>query len=608
MSFIEAIEELGDTFIEEQVEGAQEDAAKNIFERYRTWQNQVNGIDPNRSAKWNRQNIMSAAGGKRKVPFPQLEPGSDGYSTPLAHVPVYPPSRPPRQTVSGQITTYSAKAGGGSSMEIVHPHNSVLTSGLTNSLKYHDSNLLQSQGEKSLTRLNVKLGKQLYPDCITPFLKHLNGHGKVRMQFGGRILAKVNLRHVHMQAFRHRLSAGTDVVNAAWPAGVESRILGPNNTVPFIPAGPAVAGTTPYPVNTTSLRDINTGDVYYAPYNTADLEDLSWNLNSLKLGNPEWGAGIELPSFEPNVSLFVDDSHARQSRIAQNNMFLPDLPTVADSHTSPYRYNAVFNKGSILYNFMNKGLGGAKIDLIVYRIKKGSTQTFTGNTLANNSTQPFVQIADAIGAGYVATALAKAGTDELIGRPPVSTDVYTNPAFAFLPEMKRTLQSQMMFAEVSRQTFAMPSGSRREVNIVLPGSVYDPTNIPASNVPVHPPNYPQIFDQGTYSVVISVSGQKCTQELTETGSSFNIGDMYAGADIQFFATYTEHMGACQYKDTPTANMYSRGALLPGTGTSVPTQFKVAPITMLPQNQAVRIPANSATAGGSDLQNTIGPAA
>lgn len=162
---------------------------------------------------------------------------------------------------------------------------------------YYDSHLLLGTGEKRLTRLNVKLGKQLYPDCITPFLKNLVGRGVIRMQFAGRCISALNSRHNHLQVFRHRLSdntgynTGQTTTPAPFPTTFKNHILYPASTADFTPGG-STAGANHYAAGETPFRDIATNETYWAPYNLADLEDCSWNLNQLKFDSPLWdGSG-----------------------------------------------------------------------------------------------------------------------------------------------------------------------------------------------------------------------------------------------------------------------------------------------------------------------------
>lgn len=545
------------------------------------------------------------------------------------------PSANPRQnkvpTITSRATSKTKAAQRGANIEFSmrDPGTSVTSSALTGNISYFDSHLIEGPSEKSLTALTVKIGKQLYPDVITPFLKNLCGSGKIRMQFAGRCMSYPNKRHTHMQMFRHRLSAGTEFTPEAWPDGTPGTpnfILGPQNTVPFkIDGGGGSTVGDNFAVGTTSFRDIINGTSYWAPYNKADLEDLSWNLNALKLDNPLWHPPTPVPAgalggvgFEQNVPLFQSEAHARQSQIAKNNKEAVDLPPSATSRTAAYRYNAVFNKGTVHYDFMNKGTGGAKVELIVYRIKKGVNYSATGSNFAGDSSILNSHIASSIGNGYLETCVEKGGTDELLGRPPNQFDVSENPAFPFLPVLKKTVGSDMPFVEISRQTFAMPSGSRRSVNIMLPGEVYDPANIVSIGSPGLSLGVP-IIDHGTYCIMMSVSGVKCTNEVTNTQinvpgvpkGDYNIGDMFSPANIQFYGTYTEHMGACQYKAEKTANIYTQGGLLmPTAATAALGGLAYTPVTMLPADSAVRVGvvpgANSMQQGSAQGQSNLNP--
>lgn len=458
---------------------------------------------------------------------------------------------------------------------------------------------MEGPTEKTLTKLSVRIGKQLYPDLITPFLKNLNGSGVIKMEFAGRCISKKNERHTHMQLFRHRLSINTNYTGAGWPAGTPGTadyILGPQNTVQFNIAGGGTAGG--YPAGRTSFRDIINGTTYWAPYNKADLEDLSWNLNALKLNNQLWNATP--PAFlatQADKILFQPNDHARQSLIAANNSQAVALPPSGTTRVGAYKYNAVFNKGSVHYDFMNKGLGGAKVEIIIYRLKKNHKLSSAGNTYGGSATVLNATIATAIGQGYLETCVGPhGGTDTLLGRPPTIDDVSQNPAFPFLPVLKKTVGSSMPFHEISRQTFGLPSGSRRELDIILPGEVYDPLNFGALN---NVNDYPGIVDLGTYGIMISVSGVKCTQEVVNTAGTpagtYNIGDMFAAANVQYYGTYTEHMGACQYKDDASTNMYTAGGILMPVP---PTGFTNKAIMMLSPESAVRVgaPAAAGTAG------------
>lgn len=526
------------------------------------------------------------------------------------------PGSAPRSTRVPTVTTYAHKPGskasqGGFSnfprtkvsLKRSTPASGKLDSSLATDQKYFDSHLVMSTGENRLSALNVKLGKQLYPDVIGPFLAALNGHGKIKMQFAGRCISNIGKRHTSIQLFRHNLSE-TTTTNVNWPEANLPYILSPGNPEVFYPAGGTISNSMP--VGSTSMRDIKNGSTYWAPYNISDLEDCSWNLNKLKLGELVWNQASAVPTQLFQVPVFQAEKHARASAIFLNNDRTSSLPGTASATTAPYRYNAVLNKGQIHYDFMNKGTGGAKVEIIIYRVKKGGQLNALPSSQFSNNTFCNTAIHQPIGQGYVDTKLAQAGTDALNGRKPKATDVYQDAAFPLLPQLAKTKQIDLPFVEVVRQTFAMTSGARREVTFDLPGEVYDPNNQPGNQVTATPV-VPPILGNHTYLVYLSCSGVICTDQVTpstQTASAyFNVGDTISAANIQFYATYTEHIGACQYKKSPLPNLYSQGALIaPGTN---PIGFgKDVPITMVDQASAVRLPNLDGTnsTGGSNLRN------
>ncbi len=513
------------------------------------------------------------------------------------------PGATARTTKVPTVTTYAHKSPGvfqfpgktKVSMKRSTPTSGKLSSALTQDQKYFDSNLLVSTGENRLTSLNVKLGKQIYPDVISPFLQALNGHGKVQMQFGGRCISTLGNRHTSMQMFRHNLSSNT-TASTAYPTAMLPFILTPGNPTPFYPGGGTTGGN--FPIGDTSMRDCLNNKCYWAPYNLSDLEDCSWNLNKLKLGQERWAQAADVPVEKFQVPIFQANSHARKSAIFTNNDLVPSAPSIGSTAggAAPYRYNAVLNKGSVHYDFMNKGTGGAKVEIIIYRVKKSNTlnatssgQLSTNNDFCNNALQ------SPIGLGYIATQTSAAGTDALNGRVPLETDVYQKAAYPLLPKLKKTKQMDQPFVEVVRQTFAMPSGSRREVTFDLPGEVYDPNNQMGSSSAVSA-GTPPILNHHMYAVYLSVSGVVCTDQVTPVATSadaaFNVGDVFSAANVQFYGTYTEFIGACQYNNRKTPNLYSCGALIAPSDSNPATFGADVPITMVDQNSAVRLPAQS----------------
>lgn len=471
--------------------------------------------------------------------------------------------------------------------------------------RFYDSHLLVNTGEKRLTRLNVKLGNAKFPNTIGPFLKNLLGKGQLRMQFAGRCVSEMGKRHNHCQMFRHRLSSadglgynpnlGNDM---PYDPLFRNHILYPANTTTFYPSGNNTGAS--FAPGNIPLRDITTNETYWAPYNLADLEDCSWNLNSLKLIPPNWNVAGTVAQICDQVEVGQANQHYRASYLANNNS-----TGIEANSPSFYRYKAVINKGALNYVFMNKGTGGAKVEIIIYRVKKNQKIDWdiAMDYIAPDTAMNFFNsaLSTPIGEGYLNTMRAKGATDNLGGREPEALDIRDNAMYPFLPVLKATQQGTVPFAEVSRSTFAMPSGGRREVCIELPGLSYDPLNQQLIKPPVEfpPPGgqqraaMPSIFDEYTYAVMMSVCGVVCTNEILDTAAAttYNVGDIVSRCDIQFYCTYTENISACAYSYEKKPIMYSAGIMVDTLPNVATTQ---TPVTMLDQGSAVRLPRTSST--------------
>lgn len=519
-----------------------------------------------------------------------LNPGSetarDGVnkSTPINSTPLYHkqphmplPSKGTKRSSGVEITYDVSNKKKKTHIRKVPAGKTVASKAISTAQIYYDSHLLQAgQNEKRLTRLNVKLGKQIYPDYEKLFLENLNGKGLVRMQFAGRCISNMGKRHNHMQMFRHRLSTG-ETYNPGgnsqendYPTVQRPNILMPGNVAAFYPAGTSTDNATAFfSANETAMRDIKTNEVYWAPYNLADLEDCSWNLNALKIYRQTPQGGVGAVVFRNQVQTLMQKQHYRMSYLANNNK-----ESATNTSAATYKYKAVINKGNICYDFMNKGTAGAKVELIIYRVKKKQTSGIDWegtNTFPLDNTWALKSISTPIGVGYLDSCMTKCATDNLDGRDPSALDIIDNANFPLLPKLKATKQSRQPFVEVCRQTFAMPAGSRREMNIELPGLSYDPLDQAYTQVgqPAGSSNPSTgsagIFDEYTYGVLISCCGIVNTDEMTVTlagtPKTYNVGDMIGKCDVQFYGTYTEKIQACLYKPDPKkAIIYSNGTM------------------------------------------------
>lgn len=598
-----------------------------------------------------------AAGSGTSRAFTHMSTGINSADIPNKRQRMTPPSKGTKRASNVEIQTdASSRKKHKTSIKINKNTKTVASQTIATAQTFYDSQLLMNSGEKRLTKLNVKLGKQLYPDVITPFLQQMSQNATVRMQFAGRCVTLSNgIRHNHVQMFRHRLSTGAtfnqgkttipaDGTDPAqnynpYPPAFRKNLLLPFNSKKFYVNGTSNATTPSGPyldVGKTPFSDISNNQTYWSPYNLADLEDCSWHLNKIKFYASDWGepyktTGTTIGGVSPILSLikdtqpFQENLHFRSSLMAFNNSLDAFLPTALSTAGKParYKYKANIHTGNVSYDFMNKGTGGAKVELLVYRVKKNQVLDF--DVSSSTTSQSYVNdlISQPIMQGYMDTCLDAQGTDNLGGRAPILTDVKDNAQFPFMPNLKHTKQGGLPFTEVSRQTFAMPSGSRREVTVTFPGIFYDPRSQPMVNPDTDETStaglsnyHPSIFDEYAYAIMISVCGVPSTNEMHAnlsgaTPVAYNVGDVISRADVQFYGTYTENIGAACYKVNKKAIMYSAGSLVDTVvAGSLPTSSVVTehPVAILPQSSASRVPATDIASAAINLTaefNTAG---
>jgi len=522
------------------------------------------------------------------------------------------------------------------------------------------SELIPSLATNRLPAVSLKLGKRLTGlDPITPFLKNLMQSATASCQYGGRIksnkenestnpLNQQGERFVISQCFRHCWgdknfysptvnTANPPVSTDNYPDVTGNTTLGPICYSTSLPPGGALQATVSSPYYPHKHGENN-----FAMLSRPDLEDMMWNLNKLKLvqntyafNDPTTNVGQGIggysnpanvpnnPMFLRNVAAYQPNRHYRISAIMANNLNNADTDAI-DWKESTYKYTSVFKHGTIKYDFKNTEMTGARIEVIVYKGKQGRTSTdYSGGFDPGNSDnipagQPLANLTDAIGTGYVNTVMDKVGTEQMGGRTPDPSDIYTNPMYPLLPELKKTKQSSVRFKEISRTAFSLTSGAQRTLEIVLPGDEYDPANVPtldvtasgAAGVSGH-----AILDEHSYTVVISVCGVKMSRNISTVQTAADlptetiVGEIHCGFDVEYLCTYTEKIGAAKYKDRPTINLFNDAIACDTTvkpNVDADVQCPVTPVTVIPIEHTVRntntqiLPA--AVAGG--IQNVV----
>lgn len=476
-------------------------------------------------------------------------------------------------------------------------------------------------GNNWQTPITVRLGKRssAVEESIKHFLKLVSGSGKVTTCFGGRLISEADKRAYCFNAFRHNLH-GSSALNTSATYPTNAKILNPAGTLSLVFDGFPSDFANNKTLTNAPISNVVDGGFYWSPLNLADYEDMSWNLNRLKIARK---TSLTTPGFADDAAIHGQDLHRVNSEIMQNNIEAAAAGTPSFSKGSrsyidaPFKYNMVFKQGTVDYTLMNKGEGPCKVEVIVYRIKKAGNATlkaaFDSFDINDSLIAPVKQ-------GYIDKIAERAGTDYLNGRPPVSTDCVSNPAHPFMPITRYTDQSRVPFVEVQRIPIIIPAGSRRPVKIIFGGDKYDPSSV-VGRVTTHNNAYTpsrSIIDHHGYVVALSVHGVQSTRQFKAgdvkfatsvyTSDTLNVGDMYAPADLQWYMRYTEEIEAASYKDPGSSKIFVNGCLpemndsiIAYNDTYVPdgqggTRPKNAaellyttPVTIIPQDRAVRVP-------------------
>jgi len=472
------------------------------------------------------------------------------------------------------------------------------SSNLTTNAPFFDSEHLEAQGEGTMVPLVAKIGKPVRANHLKSFMDQFMSQGSVRTSFAGRVLTRQAARAYHTQIFRHKFSTQDDTTFTPYPSAdaFTTRVLTTTTPAPFELAGPTAQGwpaSSFLPPSTTSWRDMTSSHCYYSNDNLTDFENLSWNLNRYYKSKPAVvDYTVPATSFREELSdvPYLNTAHARVSVIQAFNErnYGVNIPTVGKFTPSDGQYHAVINSGQIHYNFMNKGLGGCKVEVIVYKVKKTHTMSATAADYTSNPAAPFDHSVNAIADGWVRKLTANAAVQLSLGKTPKTNDVKTNPGFPFLPKLKTTLEAANDVSELSRHTFAMPSGSRRDFTVKLPGLIWNPSSVPKND------GHNPIMNEYTYMVCIASSGVSTTNVLKDSryapnpARGFNVGDDYCESNLQFTGTYTEHVGGAIFVPNSKNWLFNAGALMTQDLTGI-DNVVADTRTMIRQKDTVRVP-------------------
>lgn len=467
-------------------------------------------------------------------------------------------------------------------------------------------NAIQSTASNAIG-LRMRLGKHVNANGIQPFLENILGTGTIRTEWSGQLTAEEGERSLFTTSFRHMIRKdGTlnqgFLINDEYDTGMFRNVLWPE--------GPPLTNFTGTQTMQSSMHIHTSGEDYYAPCNRADYEDMSWNLNKLKIGQLGGDTAI-VPSnvpvpvtFLPNEPLYQRNKHRYASAMMQNNV---KLFTTAPTSRRPYKYNMHFKHGTINYKFMNKDEGGCVINVIVYKVKE--TGTPMSGSVSNYTTnrEIYVKLTNPLAAGYIKQVAGRLGTESLGGHEPIATDITTNPNYPLLPNSRSVIQANNPWKEVMRNTFVLASGARRNVEIVLPGDIYDPANINKLNIAqadtttgFYAHNLYPLVDSHGYTVVISVNGIQSSRSVhksithQEAAVDNILLDTFCPANLQYYCEYKEYIGAAIYQTLPTNQLYINGNAIETAKVGVDDPLvSIQAVTVLPVDQTVRT-ANTTT--------------
>lgn len=250
-----------------------------------------------------------------------------------------------------------------------------------------DSNLIGAEGTRvgafNGKRLRIAVGPRVYNNNVSAFAELLNRTQRVHNEFALSYKAHENMRCWNMLHFRHMRHDGThdDATYRALPAGIN--ILKPTsefNNIAGVKTPFIEMKTTPSDATSSTYPSGFKGD-FYAPTSLVDLENLSYNLQTItRVFNQQIAQrpsvsgqpAAEYTSAEPEQS-FKDCEHfAARSQIYKNNTDVGgyDSGTAKTVYSRRVENRAHLVGGSVNLVFSNVSGQPALISIVLYKGKK----------------------------------------------------------------------------------------------------------------------------------------------------------------------------------------------------------------------------------------------
>jgi len=539
--------------------------------------------------------IVKAAGSG--LPYPPSFSSSDS-EVPLA------------QSSASSVSSYAAST----SMETQESTNTKSTKVDYNIPGYNGSVAIAAG--KRLKPCVMNLGKSVFTDNVPDWGQLLNKKGKVTCEFNFRMTSPKDFRSHHYQAFRHKWSHDYSVQHdpfnggesKAYPAGTIT--LGPKYYADLA-SGEKIAYKPPGVLQSSTLditgadftdpgvyhKGNKNGMTYFSELNLNDLYDQSYSLTSATahlLFNRDINTGALAASPANNIGSHTDN-HCRVSYPEYWNGGPYDVNTggipsslgsagrtngTAMNETARCQFIPCINGGKIDYAFSNKGLNAARVECIVYRIKKTCNlpESYEKYNLDVNSTNDVCGLVKekhetALQLAYQKAAQARVATDRLQGASTQPEDIISNPKVKLMPVLKGVVASNDPFVEVERQAFIIGAGDKRQLHIKLPGIKENPltkSKETARNIynqlsmDVHTNRWFNTpFDDNCYFVCLSLNGLVSTKTVNVDGTDpIPNGSIFTDAEVFCEAIYTEKIQACAFKsDAYGIDTYNQGKVL-----------------------------------------------
>ena len=267
-----------------------------------------------------------------------------------------------------------------------------------------DSNLIGAEGTRvgafNGKRLRIAVGPRVYNNNVSAFAELLNRTQRVHNEFALSYKAHENMRCWNMLHFRHMRhdSAHDDGTYRALPAGIN--ILKPTsefNNIAGIKTPFIELKTTPDAATTANPYPSGFKGDFYAPTSLVDLENLSYNLQTItRVFNQQiaqrpsvsGGTAAQYVPAEPEQSFKDCELFAARSQIYINNTDVGgyDSGTAKTVYSRRVENRAHLVGGSVNLVFSNVSGQPALISIVLYKGKKtaASMQDF-GEAAAGTS-------------------------------------------------------------------------------------------------------------------------------------------------------------------------------------------------------------------------------